>query len=61
MRSATTGSFLDALLDGISPEISVKPMLIRIKMIAALKGRIALKLLKPVSAFSIKLIGIHNR
>lgn len=58
---ATTGSFLAALLDGITPAINVKSILITIRMIAVGTGNIALRLLKPVNLCSIRLIGMHNR
>ena len=56
-----TGSFFEALLDGIRPENNVSPILIRIRIMAAGSGRIAFKLANPVKAFNIKLIGIHSK
>lgn len=43
-RSATTGSFFEALLEGIKPDSSVSPILMSIRMIAAGTGRTAFRL-----------------
>ena len=61
LRSATTGSFFAALREGIIPEISVKPILIATRIIAAPIGRYACKVAKPVSANKMRLIGTHNK
>ena len=61
MRSATTGSFFAALLEGINPESNVKPILIKTRMTAPPNGNIARKVESPVSACKIKLMGIHKR
>ena len=61
VRSATTGSFLAALRDGISPASSVNAMLTITNTSAAGNGKTALKFRIPVSRCKIKLIGIHNR
>ena len=47
---ATTGSFLAALLEGMIPAISVRPMLISTRATAAPIGRIAWRLAIPVRA-----------
>jgi hypothetical protein len=47
---ATTGSFFAALLEGISPEISVRRRLITISATAMGMGRVALNPEMPVSA-----------
>lgn len=49
VRNATTGSFLAALLEGITPAMSVKVMLIITRITATGTGSTALKLLIPVS------------
>ena len=59
-RNATTGSFLAALLEGIRPEINVSNTLITTIIIAAGRGKIAFKLLIPVTLCMIKLIGIQR-
>ena len=61
VRSATTGSFFAALLDGIIPEIKVSSTLITIRIPPTNKGSCALKFGIPVSACNIALIGIHKR
>jgi hypothetical protein len=47
--NATTGSFFEALLEGIIPEIRVRRTLIAIRMSAAENGRYALRFCIPVS------------
>ena len=58
--SATTGSFLAALLEGISPEMRVRKVLIRTSIIAPPIGRIALRFAIPVSLRRIRLIGMQS-
>lgn len=48
VRSATTGSFFAALLEGIIPEKRVRAMLIKSRVRAASGGRKALSALIPV-------------
>lgn len=50
VRRATTGSFLAALPDGISPATNVSSMLTPINMSAVFHGRNALRLASPESA-----------
>ena len=59
--SATTGSFFAALRDGINPDITVKPILIKTSINAATGFRIALKSPIPVRACKMILIGMHKR
>ena len=61
VRSATTGSFLAALLDGIRPEIRVSATLMATRMMAAGTGRTALRLSMPVTWCRIRLMGMHSR
>ena len=49
VRRATTGSFLAALREGIIPEKSVSPVLMRIKIRATWGGRYALRVWIPVT------------
>lgn len=59
--NATTGSFFEALLDGIIPEIRVRSTLIIIRAIATPTGKNALSEAIPVSAKIITLAGIQMR
>ena len=61
VRSATTGSFFAALLDGISPEKRVKNTLIATSISAAPMGKDAFRFAIPVSAWSTRLIGMQVR
>ena len=58
--NATTGSFLEALLDGIIPAIRVNRTLIATKINATVIGRTALRLAIPVNACKIRFIGIQS-
>ena len=59
--SATTGSFLAALREGMIPEIRVSMTLMTTRMTAASMGRKARRLAMSVSAYRIMLIGMHRR
>lgn len=61
VRSATTGSFFAALLEGIIPANNVRSTLIAISIKPTLKGKCALKLDMPVSECIIAFIGMHNK
>ena len=59
--SATTGSFFAALLEGIIPAKSVRSTLITTRTSAPSQGSIARRFAIPVSAYRIRLIGMHSR
>ena len=59
--NATTGSFFDALLEGMIPAKRVSTTLIATRKTPTGRGRWALRLLIPVRLWSIALMGIQSR
>ena len=59
VRKASTGSFLDAIFDGINPAITVNDILITTNVIPPTKGNFDI-LDTPVIFFMIILIGIFK-
>ena len=59
--SAATGSFFAALLEGIRPEMSVRPILMNTRITATITGSCAVRLGIPVRYTRIALSGMQSR
>ena len=60
-RRATTGSFLEAMPEGIRPAMSVSPMLMATKITPATGGSTARMLSMSVTTRKMRLIGRHSK